>query len=129
MPHANEDLLRRGYEAFARGDMETIRALFGPDILWHAPGKSPFSGDYKGVDEVLQFFARLMEESDGTFRLEIHDVLANEEHGVALVKTSAQRRGRSLSSNDAHVFHLEGGKVTEFWGHPGDQYAIDEFWS
>jgi ketosteroid isomerase-like protein len=40
MGHPNEDLIRRGYDAFSRGDMDTLRALFHPDIVWHAPGRS-----------------------------------------------------------------------------------------
>ena len=30
MAHPNEDLVRRGYEAFTKGDMETLRELFDP---------------------------------------------------------------------------------------------------
>jgi ketosteroid isomerase-like protein len=28
MGHPNEDLVRRGYDAFSRGDMQTLRELF-----------------------------------------------------------------------------------------------------
>jgi hypothetical protein len=27
------------------------------------------------------------------------------------------------------VYHVSDGKVTEAWFHPGDAYAVDEFWS
>jgi ketosteroid isomerase-like protein len=37
MGHPNEDLVRRGYDAFGSGDMQTLRELFHPDIVWHAP--------------------------------------------------------------------------------------------
>jgi len=30
MGHPNKDLIRRGYDAFRRGDMDTLRALFIP---------------------------------------------------------------------------------------------------
>jgi len=36
MGHPNEDLVRRGYDAFSRGDMQTLRELFDPDIVWPA---------------------------------------------------------------------------------------------
>jgi ketosteroid isomerase-like protein len=32
MAHPHEDLVRRGYEAFVNGDMETLRELFDPEI-------------------------------------------------------------------------------------------------
>ena len=48
MSHPNEDLIRRGYDAFSRGDMDTLRELFHPDIVWHAPGRSQLAGDPPG---------------------------------------------------------------------------------
>lgn len=35
----------RGYEAFSRGDMETLRELFADDIARHVPGGNPLAGD------------------------------------------------------------------------------------
>jgi ketosteroid isomerase-like protein len=130
MAHPNEQRIRDGYVAFETGDFDAIRNdFFAPDIQWHVPGTSPISGDYSGQDEVFGFFAKLVELSGGTLKLEIHDVLANDEHGTALVTTTAEREGRSLSDHTVHVFHLEDGKIVEFWGHAGDQYTTDEFWS
>ena len=86
-------------------------------------------GDYTGKEQVFGFFAKLQELSDGTSKVEVHDVLANDEHGVVLVTTSATRGGRSHEGRATHVFHLRDGKVTEFWDAYTDQYAQDEFWS
>jgi uncharacterized protein len=129
MAHPNEDRIRKGYEAFSTGNFQALDEVFAEDILWHVGGRSPFTGDYKGRQEVYGFFAKLAENSGGTLRLEIHDVLANDEHGVAFVHTTAQREGRILDDNTLHAFELEGGTVKEFWGYPGDPYAADEFWS
>jgi len=109
--------------------MATLGELFADDIVWHVGGRSPITGDYKGKEQVFAFFAQLAERAGGTFRLDIHDVLANDEHVVALVTTTGQRQGKTLSTNGAQVFHVQGGKVTETWFHPDDQYAGDEFWS
>jgi len=81
------------------------------------------------AEQVFGFFAKLQEMSEGTSKLEVHDLLADDEHGVALVAESATRGGRSLESNATHVLHLRDGKVTEFWDARPDQYAADEFWS
>ena len=51
---ANEDTVRRGYEAFGRGDMDTLRSIMTPDVVQSVPGKSQVSGDHKGVDNVLK---------------------------------------------------------------------------
>jgi uncharacterized protein len=127
MAHPNEDLARRGYEAFANGDMQTLNELFADDIVWHSPGRNPLSGDFKGKDQVFQLFARLAEVTGGTFRQELHDVMANDEHVVALAEVTAQREGKSFHDRSVNLFHISDGKVTEFWLYPGDQYAADEF--
>jgi len=130
MTHPNEDLVRRGYAAFASGDMATLDALFADDIVWHVGGRGALSGDYAGKAAVLGYFGQLGQETGGTFRIEIHDVLANDEHAVALTTASAERQGKSLpESPGVQVFHVRDGRVTESWFHSGDQYASDEFFS
>jgi ketosteroid isomerase-like protein len=128
MAHPNEENLRKGYEAFGRGDIDTVMTLLTDDIQWHVPGRNPLSRDYSGKEEVGGFFAKMMELTDGTFRVEVHDVLANDEHGVGLLRLSAQRDGKTLQVNDVHVWHVRDGKFSEFWAQPSDQYGFDEFW-
>ena len=129
MAHPNEERARGALDAFQRGDMQAITDYFAPDIVWHVPGRSPQAGDYAGVDQVLGFFAKTMELSNGSFRLEVHDVLANDEHVTVLSTLTAEREGRSLRDNGVQVLHLRDGRAVESWLHPGDQYATDEFWS
>ena len=129
MAHPNEELVRRGYDAFARGDMAVIDELMAEDIVWHFPGNSQVSGDFKGKAEVMSWLAKQAELSGGTLRVEPHDILANDEHGVALVRVTAQRGGKSLDDQSDQVFHIRGGKVTESWINPTDQTATDDFWS
>ncbi len=56
----------------------------------------------------------------------MHDVLANDEHAVALTRATGSRQGRQLSSLDTNVHHMSNGKVTEFWSFPEDQRWFDE---
>lgn len=127
--HPNVDLLRNGYEAFAKGDLDTLRGFFAEDIVWHVPGNNMMSGDYKGHDAVFGFFGKLVQETGGNFRQEIHDVLANDTHGVALVNAHAERGAKTLDTHSVHVMHVEDGKITEFWNLIEDTTKADEFWS
>ena len=98
--------------------MDTLRGLFADGIVWHDNGSSPLAGEYKGQDEVFGLFGRLMQEMD-SFRIEIHDLLANDTHGVALVQTLAERDGKHAEGNAAQIFHFGAdGLVTEFWDFP-----------
>jgi ketosteroid isomerase-like protein len=126
--HKNAALVRRGYDAFSKGDMDTINEIFADDIVWHIAGRSPLAGDYKGKNEVFGFFGQLAERSGGSFSLEVHDVLGNDEHVTALTRERAERGGNSLDVNGVHVWHVRDGKAVEFWGVAYDVYAEDAFW-
>jgi hypothetical protein len=127
--HDNGELIRSGYEAFSKGDMETIAKIFAPDIRWSVSGRNRISGTYNGQDETFAFFGQLVELTDGTFTVGVHDLLASDDHVVVLAKESASRDGKSLESDDVHVWHLAGGKAVEFWGISKDQHEVDEFWA
>lgn len=123
--HPNIERLRNGYAAFGQGDFEALNDLFAEDVLWHVGGRNPLAGDYRGRDAVYGFFRRLMEVTEGTFRIDLHALLADAEHGVALTVVSGSRDGKTITTNGAHVFHLRDGVVTEFWDASTDQYASD----
>jgi uncharacterized protein len=128
MTHPNEDVIRRGYEAFNTGDMDTLRELFDPDIVWHVPGRNAISGDHRGPDAVLGFFGKVFEITGGTFRADLHDVTANDEHAAALHVARGQSQGKTLEDNNVVAFHVHDGKIVEAWHYFEDQYANDEFW-
>jgi ketosteroid isomerase-like protein len=127
MVHPDEELVRRGYDAFSRSDMETLREVFHPDLVWHSPGRNQLAGDHRGVEAVLGFFGRTMELTGGTFRVEVHDVVASDEHVVGLNSVAGQRAGKTLNGRNALVFHVRDGRATEVWQFWEDQYAADEF--
>jgi uncharacterized protein len=129
MAHPNEELVRRGYEAFNTADVETLRQLFADTTIFHEPGRSPISGDYQGLDQVLGFFGTLAERSGGTFRATLHDVVANDEHAIGLHSSDAERDGRTIHSPTVLVFHIRDGRLAETWSHHYDQHEFDEFWA
>jgi uncharacterized protein len=129
MAHPNAELVGRGYEAFAQGDIDTVMELFADDIVWHVPGRSPIAGEYHGKDGVMAFFGKLMDESGGTFRLAVHDITASDRHVLAIIDSHVERNGKGYDSHAIHVWHLKDGKAVQFRGVPIDAYADDEFWA
>lgn len=126
---ANAALVRSGYEAFVRGDIDAVTAMFADDILWHVPGRGPLSRDYRGPAEVLGFFGEFMKLSNGTFRIHVDDVLAKGDTVVVLATESAERGGRTWSSPQVHVWTVKNGRLARFWQYQGDQQTEDEFWA
>jgi len=59
----NIELVKKGYEAFTAGDIDTVMSLFDDSIEWVQPGDSAISGTYHGKAELGQFIRRLAEKS------------------------------------------------------------------
>ena len=126
--HPNVALLRRAEEAFSSGNVEVLGDLLADDILVHAPGNGPLSGEYQGRDAVFAYNRRIFELSGGTYENEVHDILASDQHGVILQRNRARREGRSLDVREVLVMHLREAKIVEVWEMYDDQRAYDEFW-
>ena len=127
----NARLLREGYEAFGSGDLEKVGQLFSPDVVWHTPeNHGRLSGDHKGWGEVAEFFIRTMELSEGTFRIEILDILASDEYAAAYVHVTGNARGRILDDYPVHLFRIDDeGIVVEITQYPLNQSVVNAFWS
>ncbi|MGH3427037.1 MAG: nuclear transport factor 2 family protein [Mycobacteriales bacterium] len=123
------DLVRRGYAAFQSGDMDAMRTILAADVVWHAPGQGPQSGDFEGLENVIGEFGRLFQDSGGTFRVEITEILEGDESVVVLARSSGSREGRTLAQPYAHIFHFRGDQVSEAWVVNYNQAESDAFWS
>jgi hypothetical protein len=127
--HSNVQIVRNAYEAFLSGDMATMGELMSDDIVWHAPGNNALSGTYSGKENVFGFFAKIAEMTDGPMQMDIHDVLANDDHAVTLLTATVSRGGNSVDLRAVHIVHVADGQLTEFWNFQEDQAATDAFWA
>ena len=125
--HPNAVLWRKAQEAFSRRDFDSLRESWAENIVYHFPGTSRLAGDHRGLQAVLAFFANLVEMNVQI--AEVHDVLASDEHVVALVRATASRPGKELNVNQANVYNVRDGKITEAWLLPTEQSVMDEFLS
>ena len=122
-------LVRRGYEAFNAGNVETLKGLFAPDAVYRVGGSSDLAGDKHGLQEVLGYFGELFSRSGGTVKVELRDVIAGEHHTIGLQTAEAQRDGKSLKQDGVLVFTVKDGKVTEVSEFQEDSAKSSEFWS
>ena len=116
MAHPNEDLMRENFAATGRGDYDAPQKNWAEDIRYHFPEGSPIAGDYQGIEQVRQLFARMAEQA-GTVSTEVHDVLANDDYAVAMITVRGELAGQQLNGNRVAVYHFRDGKVTEVWSH------------
>ena len=125
----NAATIRRGYDLFNSGQLQELGQLFAADAVWHAAGRGRLSGDKRGRDATLAYFSQIGELSGGTFRAELHDIVADEAHLVGLHIGTAQREGRTLRVRTTLVFHLRDGQIVEVWEQHDDTQALDEFFA
>jgi hypothetical protein len=121
---ASLKVLRQLLDAFNRLDTEAAAALIADDIEWHEIGR----------DEPIRGKAALAERFSGALpgwqiTTELHDMLANEEHAIALVTATATMGGKSLTYRTAEIYHVKDGKVTARWAFSNDTGAINEFFA
>jgi ketosteroid isomerase-like protein len=111
--HPNIAVIRSGYEAVGRGDMESFAALLDADIVWHesTPG---FEGLYRGRDEALAMFGRVFGEAGITMTdLSVERVFADDDRAVVLLQCTMTRGDRSHTTSYVDVYRLRAGKAIE----------------
>jgi ketosteroid isomerase-like protein len=62
----------------------------------------------------------------GTLRVEVLDVLANDEHGVVLTRERGEHGGRTAEYEGVHRWEFRDGKCARFENYYDDAYH--EFW-
>jgi uncharacterized protein len=127
--HPGADLIKRAYDAFGRGDIPTVLGILGKEIRWHVPGQSPLSGDYIGHEQVLSFFQKSMELSEGTLRIELHDMVASDTTVFVLCTLSATRSGQYAGFLAVHVWRIFDGRAVGFREFQGDEATESNFWA
>ena len=126
---ANEAVVRRIFDAFARKQGFALRDLFAADAVWTVPGGGAMAGVYRGREEIFRFLARLPRETDGTYASRLVDVLASASRAAALYRASGERHGRRLDLDQVLLFRLEDGLVREVLALPSDPAAFECFWA
>ncbi len=122
--HPNAALVRQLMGAMNDGDNDTVAALMAPDIEWHEIGGTE---PVRGAQALAARYAA--EVADFTITTSLHDVVANDDHVVALVNAEVDRNGKHLSYRTAEILHVKDGKVTARWAFSDDTAAIVDFFA
>lgn len=121
--HPNAVLFREVSSKVDAGDVHAMVATLADEVIWHEVGSDqPLIGKAV-VRERLASGGIAQVEFDSR----LHAVVADDEHIIALVGTTAARGGRSLTYRTAEIMHVRNGKVTERWAFSDDTARIIEF--
>jgi ketosteroid isomerase-like protein len=117
----NRAVVRGTYDAFERGDLESLFAAFADDLVWvnHTPS-SRFHGEHKGVDGMRAMVEQMGAELDIT-HFQLNTLVADGDHVVALAEqdftdksTGKQHRGPLIHFCEVHDGRIT--RVDEFEG-------------
>ncbi|MFF9866672.1 nuclear transport factor 2 family protein [Streptomyces sp. NPDC013953] len=127
--HPDSTLVHQGYDAFGKGDMETLGSLMVSDCVYHAPGSSRISGHYKGRDNVLALFGELFRLTGGSLRVDLHHVSVDGRgHAMTSHKWFAERGDRGIEMRGGLFFTIVGGKISDIDECVEDIDEADAFW-
>lgn len=127
--NAHDALVRRLYQDFELGDLDLLRVVLSDAVVWHEPGRSPLAGDYEGPEAVLALLRELKARSEGTFAIEVLDIIDEPERVVVFQRETATRDKLRLDALAVVDFEIHHGKITEVTVYHGDIYHFDEFWA
>jgi ketosteroid isomerase-like protein len=114
---ANIELVKQGYDAFAKGDIQRLLGLFAQDIEWELPEVEgiPFTGKRRGLDQVADFF-RIMAECQEVREFSPDRFIAQGDQVVVLGHATFTVRDTGMDYSDewCHVFSIAGDKLASF---------------
>jgi ketosteroid isomerase-like protein len=121
----NADLVRIGFDALSRRDLDTWRSLMHPQVEWHDQAAMPGSQPHGGVDAV----AAEMERWLGNWHdlsYEIQELIEDGDEIVVVVRRSGRRTPEDDLSVDvaAYVILVEDGKLRRFTGYSDRESAV-----
>jgi uncharacterized protein len=125
----NAAIVRRGFEAFNKGDADGLRELLASDCVHHMPGSNRFTGDHKGIDNMLAMYGEMGTMTDGTIRANLTDIYATDHSAVATYTLTAKRKGKKISDRYALSFQLVNGKAIDMDEAAVDGKVNDAFWA
>jgi ketosteroid isomerase-like protein len=119
--HPNVTLYRETMEMFMAGDQSAAEVL-ADDVVWHQIGAETLHGR----QAVLESMGGL---DDIEFDVEIHDVVANDDHVIGLLVATIDAGDGPFTYRSAEIAHVREGKVTERWAFSDDTQAIADYFS
>jgi len=123
--HPNAVIARQMTDALSRGDMQALDGFLADDVIWHEIGRA----EPRRGKAALRAVAVAGGAVDYTITGKLHDVVANDDHTIALVDATATRGGKTFHYRTAEIYHIRDGKIAERWAFSDDTAAITAFFA
>lgn len=125
MNHPHAVVLKKFYADFVEGNFQSALDLCTDSMTFQVAGKSPLAGKFTKANFVEGFAAKLKSLSQGTYQLDVHDILASDLHATVLGTIKLVSHGKPVEIRTVHVWRFEGGKPLAGYEYPRDLYQYD----
>jgi ketosteroid isomerase-like protein len=126
--HPNVRVLRDFFDAFGAADRARLEAMTTDDLVWHFPGASPISGDWRGVDGLLEGIRAIaMTLGRGNNGFELLHVFADDDVAITIHRDFYTADDNHLDLRYLLYIRMEDGKLAEVWEVPFDQAENDRY--
>ena len=129
MSHPHASLLEKIYQNFAAGNLDAALSACAENCTFQLAGKSRLAGKYDRKTFASEYYVQLKEMSGGTFKTEVHEIMASDRHGMVLTTNRLTRQGKPVEYRSAHIWRFEAGKPVAWYEYPRDLYQYDSIWS
>jgi ketosteroid isomerase-like protein len=120
MSQENVEVVRAGFEAWNASDMEALRELYDPDVVWRPPEGWPEPGPYVGREAVMRQLEQLRETWDADTLEPIGDFIDAADRVVVRIIWRGVGQGPELNMELTGVYAVRKGRICGlefFWDH------------
>src|SRR5205823_3416683 len=111
----------------ATGDLQGFLDGCTDDVTFTVPGNTPASGVF-AKDTFIEWITGVLGRTDFTFREDVLDVFANDEHGILMLFHHFERDGQHREYNTAHAVTLNDGLIATWEECPGSMREFEAAW-
>jgi ketosteroid isomerase-like protein len=127
MKHPNTVILSKIYSDLAEGNTQGVLDACNDSMTFQIAGKSPLAGKYTKAN-LTELLKKQKELSHGSYSLEVHDIMASDQHGTVLATMKLTVGEKPVEIRTVHVWRMGEGKALAWYEYPRDLYAYDAAW-
>ncbi len=120
------EIVNKMFEAFGTGNMEALKLTLSDTTVWNYNGSVliPYSGTYKGKDEVVKFIGNIVSNVD-ILDFKVEQIIANGKTVIVLgsEKQKIKKNEKILEQNWVQVYTVENGLITKMEEYANTAYA------
>jgi ketosteroid isomerase-like protein len=127
MSEENVEMVRRGYEAYNRGDLDGMVADFAPTFEYVTTGAVPdATGVYRGAEGYKEFLGWMRSEFESP-RVAVHELIEAGDQVLASVSLRGRGKQSGVETNwDIwHLWTVRDGKVVRGQTFTGSDEALE----